>query len=246
MALQQGVAVSLAGGTHHAFRDRGAGDCVFDEAAIAALAMQAEGQTRRVPIVDCDVHQGDGTTAKVADDLSVFTSSIHGAGKFPFRKIESDLDVALPDFADGNPYLWPFRAGLCHALPASQPGLVIYLAGAPTRSKVTVSGGSRLVRTDSFVATNCCFRHVLSQVCRLRPSWLMATREIWKALSISISIQFEAPQPADTRRRATARRVSARSTTAAPLRALTLAVFARYFCNRASALHFERKNLTEK
>ena len=129
-ALQQGLAVSLAGGTHHAFRDHGAGYCVFNDAAIAALAMQAEGRTSRVLIVDCDVHQGDGTAAIFADDPSVFTFSIHGARNFPFRKTESDLDIALPDFTGDDSYLASLQDGLCHAFSASQPGLVIYLAGA--------------------------------------------------------------------------------------------------------------------
>ena len=129
-ALQHGLAVSLAGGTHHAFRNHGAGYCVFNDVAIAALAMQAEGRTRRVLVVDCDVHQGDGTAAIFADDPSVFTFSIHGARNFPFRKAESDLDIALPDLTGDDAYLASLQDGLCHALSASQPGLVIYLAGA--------------------------------------------------------------------------------------------------------------------
>ena len=129
-ALQHGSAVSLAGGTHHAFRDHGAGYCVFNDAAIAALAIQAEGRAHRVLIVDCDVHQGDGTAAIFADDPSVFTFSIHGARNFPFRKTDSDLDIALPDYTGDDAYLSSLEDGLCHALSASQPGLVIYLAGA--------------------------------------------------------------------------------------------------------------------
>lgn len=129
-ALQHGVAVSLAGGTHHAFRDYGAGYCVFNDAAIAALAMQFEGRAKRIVVVDCDVHQGDGTAAILADDPSVFTFSIHGAKNFPFRKAESDLDVALPDHCDDDAYLSALHDGLCHALSASRPDLAIYLAGA--------------------------------------------------------------------------------------------------------------------
>jgi acetoin utilization deacetylase AcuC-like enzyme len=158
-ALQQGLAVSLAGGTHHAFRDHGAGYCVFNDAAIAALAMQAEGRTQRVLIVDGDVHQGDGTAAMFADDPSVFTFSIHGASNFPFRKAESDLDVALPDFTGDDAYLSSFRDGLCRALSASQPGLVIYLAGADPyegdrlgRLSLSKDG---LVRRDQFLYSSC-------------------------------------------------------------------------------------------
>lgn len=129
-ALAHGVAVSLAGGTHHAFRDRGAGYCVFNDAAVAALAMQSEGRVRRVVIVDCDVHQGDGTAAILADDPSIFTLSIHAARNFPFRKAESNLDIALPDAANDSTYLSSLAHGLHHAFSASQPDLAIYLAGA--------------------------------------------------------------------------------------------------------------------
>lgn len=124
------VAVNLAGGTHHAFRDRGEGYCVFNDAAIAALSMQAEGRARRVVIIDCDVHQGNGTASILAGDPSVFTFSIHGANNFPFRKETSDLDVELPDGAGDEVYLDALESGLCHALSASQADLAIYLAGA--------------------------------------------------------------------------------------------------------------------
>jgi acetoin utilization deacetylase AcuC-like enzyme len=129
-ATGEGVAVSLAGGTHHAFRAHGAGYCVFNDSAIAALAMQAEGRAGRVLIVDCDVHQGDGTAAILCDDPSVFTLSIHAAGNFPFRKQASDLDIALPDGTGDEVYLAALEHGLCSALSASQPDLAIYLAGA--------------------------------------------------------------------------------------------------------------------
>jgi acetoin utilization deacetylase AcuC-like enzyme len=129
-ALENGVAASLAGGTHHAFRDRGAGYCVFNDAAVAALAMQSEGRVARAVIVDCDVHQGDGTATILADDPSVFTFSIHGAGNFPFYKAQSDLDIALPDAAGDDAYLSSLSHGLYHAFSAAQPDLAIFLAGA--------------------------------------------------------------------------------------------------------------------
>jgi len=129
-ALDEGVAVSLAGGTHHAFRDHGAGYCVFNDAAIAALVMQFEDRARRVLIVDCDVHQGDGTAAIFSDDPSVFTFSIHAGKNFPFRKGESDLDVALADSTGDELYLSLLEDGISHSFSASQPDLVIYLAGA--------------------------------------------------------------------------------------------------------------------
>jgi acetoin utilization deacetylase AcuC-like enzyme len=129
-ALAEGVAVNLAGGTHHAFRDRGAGYCVFNDSAVAALAMQAEGRVRRVAVVDCDVHQGDGTASILAQDPSVFTFSIHGQKNFPFRKEASDLDIELADGAGDEEYLAALERGVCHALSAAQAELVVYLAGA--------------------------------------------------------------------------------------------------------------------
>ena len=96
-ALADGVAVNLAGGTHHAFRDRGEGYCVFNDAAVAARTLQAEGLVERVAIVDCDVHQGNGTAAILADDPTVYTFSVHAANNYPFDKETSDLDIELPD-----------------------------------------------------------------------------------------------------------------------------------------------------
>ncbi|HEV8645193.1 MAG TPA: histone deacetylase [Burkholderiales bacterium] len=129
-ALAEGVGVNLAGGTHHAFRDRGEGYCVFNDSAIAALAMQAEGRARRVAILDCDVHQGNGTASILADDATVFTFSIHAAKNFPFRKEASDIDIQLPDGTADADYLDALEQGICRTLSAAQPDLAIYLAGA--------------------------------------------------------------------------------------------------------------------
>ena len=133
-ALMDGVAANLAGGTHHAFADRGEGFCVFNDAAVAARALVAEGQVERVLIVDCDVHQGNGTAAIFAGDESAFTFSIHGATNFPFHKESSDLDVALPDGTGDEDYLAALAAGLDEALDrtldGARAGLAIYLAGA--------------------------------------------------------------------------------------------------------------------
>lgn len=129
-ALEDGIGVNLAGGTHHAHRDRGEGFCVFNDAAVAALAMQAEKRVQRIVVVDCDVHQGNGTAAIFRDDVSVFTFSIHGARNFPFRKEASDLDVELPDGAGDDPYLATLEPALYQALGLARPDLAIYLAGA--------------------------------------------------------------------------------------------------------------------
>ena len=129
-ALVEGLGVNLAGGTHHAFRDYGAGYCVFNDSVVAARAMLAEDQVRRVLIIDCDVHQGDGTAAIVAGDEHIFAFSIHAAKNFPFRKQKSDLDIELPDNTEDGAYLDALEAGLQVAFERSRPQLVLYLAGA--------------------------------------------------------------------------------------------------------------------
>jgi acetoin utilization deacetylase AcuC-like enzyme len=129
-ALQDGTAANLAGGTHHAFRDRGEGFCVFNDSAIAARTLQAEGLVERVLVIDCDVHQGNGTAAIFRDDPSVFTFSIHGAHNFPFAKEQSDLDIELADGTGDRDYLAALERGLAAALPLAAADLAIYLAGA--------------------------------------------------------------------------------------------------------------------
>jgi len=129
-ALMDGVAVNLAGGTHHAFRDHGEGYCVFNDSAIAARALQDEGRVRRVVILDCDVHQGNGTAAILAGDSTVFTFSVHGAKNFPFHKEISDLDVELPDGTLDADYLSAVEEGARRAIAVSGADIAIYLAGA--------------------------------------------------------------------------------------------------------------------
>jgi acetoin utilization deacetylase AcuC-like enzyme len=129
-AFAHGIAANLAGGTHHAFRDRGEGYCVFNDSAIAARVLQTEKSVRQVLVVDCDVHQGNGTASIFSDDPSVFTFSIHGANNFPFTKEQSDLDIELADDTGDGAYLDALREGLDQALLVSHPDLVIYLAGA--------------------------------------------------------------------------------------------------------------------
>jgi acetoin utilization deacetylase AcuC-like enzyme len=129
-ALRDGTAANLAGGTHHAFRDRGEGFCVFNDSAIAARALQAEGLVERVVIVDCDVHQGNGTASIFRDDPSVFTFSIHGANNFPFAKVPGDLDIELADGTGDREYLAALEHGLGEAIERAAADLAIYLAGA--------------------------------------------------------------------------------------------------------------------
>ena len=129
-AISSGVAVNLAGGTHHAHADRGEGFCVFNDAAIAARLMQAERLVLRVAIVDCDVHQGNGTASILANDDSVFTLSLHGERNYPFDKATSDLDIALPDGTDDATYLAALDQALATLFSVFDPQLIIYLAGA--------------------------------------------------------------------------------------------------------------------
>ena len=137
-ALQDGLGANLAGGTHHAYADRGGGFCVFNDMAVAARLMQAEWRRKprttlrdmRVAIVDLDVHQGNGTAAIFAQDASVFTLSLHGERNFPFRKEHSDLDVGLPDGCTDGPYLAALDEALTQLERRFEPDLLLYLAGA--------------------------------------------------------------------------------------------------------------------
>lgn len=129
-ALAEGCAANLAGGTHHAHRDFGSGFCVFNDAAVAALAMRAEGRVERIAVIDCDVHQGDGTAAILAAEPAVFTCSLHGAKNFPFRKATSDLDIELADGTADAAYLHALDGALERVFGGFRPQLVIYLAGA--------------------------------------------------------------------------------------------------------------------
>jgi acetoin utilization deacetylase AcuC-like enzyme len=163
-ALSEGASANLAGGTHHAFYDRGEGYCVFNDAAIAARTLVAESIVERVLIVDCDVHQGNGTAAILSGDDHIFTFSIHGAKNFPFRKETSDLDIELADGTDDMAYEQALARGLSQSFVANRPQLVIYLAGADPfeddklgKLKLTKRG---LIRRDEMVFEYCRARNV--------------------------------------------------------------------------------------
>lgn len=162
-ALIDGVAANLAGGTHHAYADRGEGFCVFNDAAVAARTMQAEvGPGTRVAIIDLDVHQGNGTAAIFEHDPSVFTLSLHGEHNYPFHKATGDLDVALPDGCGDDEYLVALGHALTDLFAQFTPTLVIYLAGADPlendrlgRLSLTHDG---LLARDHHVLTACAER----------------------------------------------------------------------------------------
>lgn len=129
-ALTEGVAVNLAGGTHHAHADRAEGFCCFNDAAVAVRLMQAERRIERAAIIDLDVHQGDGTASILRADASVFTLSMHAASNYPFEKAVSDLDIALPDGAGDPIFLEALSGALVELERRCSPDLLVYLAGA--------------------------------------------------------------------------------------------------------------------
>ncbi len=158
------VAANLAGGTHHAFRDHGEGYCVFNDVAVAATVLLRDGAIARAAVVDCDVHQGNGTAAIFRDNPAVFTLSLHGAQNYPFRKEVSDLDVTFEDGAGDEEYLAALHLHLPRILAVERPDLVFYLAGADPyegdrlgRLKLTVAG---LRARDRFVFETCRERQV--------------------------------------------------------------------------------------
>lgn len=195
-ALREGCAVNLAGGTHHAFADRGEGFCVFNDSMVAARAVQAEQRAERVVVIDCDVHQGNGTAAMAAGDASIFTFSIHSARNYPRQKPASDLDVALEDESDDAAYLAALESGLEQALAASRPQLAIFLAGADPfehdrfgRLKLTQEG---LRQRDRLVLAACRRRSVavavtmaggyapaVEEIVALHAQTVGACRETW-------------------------------------------------------------------
>lgn len=130
-ALQEGVAINLGGGTHHARADAGGGYCVFNDVAVAARWAQQGHSVQRVLVIDLDVHQGNGTAAIFAGDASVFTLSLHGEKNFPFRKTASSLDVDLPDDCGDAAYLAALDKSLAEIEQRfARPELAFYLAGA--------------------------------------------------------------------------------------------------------------------
>ena len=158
-ALEDGIAANLAGGTHHAFADRGEGFCVLNDSVIAARTLQAEGLIGNVVVIDTDVHQGNGTAAIAAGDPTIFTFSIHGEKNYPFHKEKSDLDVGLPDGTDDGAFLQALEQGLDEALDRAEATMAIFLAGADPyegdklgRLSVTKAG---LAERDEVVLETC-------------------------------------------------------------------------------------------
>ena len=134
-ALEDGIAISLSGGTHHAFEDRGEGYCLLNDVAVAARALQAAGRAQRILVIDADVHQGNATAYIFRDDPTVFTFSIHGRNNFPLRKQISDLDVELEDGTGDAAYLAALQTSLNVIEKRFEADLAFYLAGADPHRK---------------------------------------------------------------------------------------------------------------
>lgn len=137
-ALRSGIGANMAGGTHHAFADHGEGYCVFNDIAVAARVLLAEGLIRRAAVIDLDVHQGNGTASIFAGDPLVFTFSMHGEKNFPFRKQPSHVDVDLPDGTGDEAYLETLREYLPRVLDAAQADAIFYQAGVDALAEDTL------------------------------------------------------------------------------------------------------------
>ncbi len=158
-ALSSGIAMNLAGGTHHAFSDHGEGFCVFNDVAVAIRTLQSRGRIARAAVIDLDVHQGNGTHAIFAGDDSVYTFSMHGGRNYPFHKVAGTLDIELADGCGDTEYLDLLESALPAGLASAAPDLVIYVAGADPhegdslgRLSLTFDG---LARRDAFVLDQC-------------------------------------------------------------------------------------------
>lgn len=158
-ALQDGIAMNIAGGTHHAYSDKGEAFCLLNDQAIGARYLQAAKKAEKILMVDLDVHQGNGTAEIFAGDKSVFTFSIHGRNNYPFKKEESDLDIALPDKTNDEEYLKVLRNTLPGLLEEQKPDFIFYLSGVDVVASdklgklgLTVEGCKQ---RDAFVLQTC-------------------------------------------------------------------------------------------
>ncbi len=158
-ALEHGVAMNLAGGTHHAFADHGEGFCVFNDVAVAIRSLRRDGGIHRAAVIDLDVHQGNGTHAIFDGDADVFTFSMHGGRNFPFHKHAGSLDIELDDGTGDTAYLAALSEALPRVLSLARADLVLYLAGADPhegdrvgRLALTFAG---LARRDAMVLEQC-------------------------------------------------------------------------------------------
>lgn len=149
VALEEGIACTTAGGSHHARKAGGAGFCVFNDVAVAARLLVSDGTVDKVLVIDCDVHQGDGTAEIFAGDDDVFTFSIHAERNYPVRKVPSDLDIPLPDGTRDEAYLEALREVLPPLIERVAPDIVFYNAGVDPHAEDRLG---RLSLTDAGIA----------------------------------------------------------------------------------------------
>jgi acetoin utilization deacetylase AcuC-like enzyme len=128
-ALHHGIAMNIAGGTHHAYSNQGEGFCMFNDQAVAAKWLQKENLAKQILIVDLDVHQGNGTAEIFQDDPSVFTFSMHGKNNYPFKKEKSDLDIELENNTGDEEYLKILKETLPRLIEQQNPDFIFYLSG---------------------------------------------------------------------------------------------------------------------
>jgi acetoin utilization deacetylase AcuC-like enzyme len=162
-ALRSGLSGTLAGGTHHAFSNEGAGFCVFNDLAVAVEWARQKARISRAAIVDLDVHQGDGTAAIFEDDPAVFTLSLHGASNFPFRKQRSRLDISFSDATTGNEYLRSLTRAL-EEVWNFRPQLILFQSGVDALAsdrlgRLALTRGDLKIR-DSLVLQSAWDRHI--------------------------------------------------------------------------------------
>ncbi len=162
MALEDGVAANLAGGTHHAFPDHGEGFCVFNDMAVAIRVLMAEGCIARALVIDLDVHQGNGTAAALAGEEAAYTFSMHGAKNYPFVKEHSTRDVPLEDGVDDAEYMRILSAHLPQVLDEARADIAFYLAG------VDVVQGDRYGRLSLTRAGLCQREYAVMEAVRSR------------------------------------------------------------------------------
>ena len=158
-ALANGIALNVAGGTHHAFADRGEGFCILNDMCVAANYLLDHNYCKKIMIVDLDVHQGNGTAKIMENNPDVFTFSMHGATNYPFRKEKSDLDIGLADGTNGELYLSILEDTLPKSMRLVKPDLVFYLSCVDIletdkfgKLKVSLA---ECKRRDEFVLSSC-------------------------------------------------------------------------------------------
>ncbi|MCO4291308.1 histone deacetylase [Solitalea sp. MAHUQ-68] len=160
-ALKHGIALNVAGGTHHAFTNKGEGFCLLNDIAIAANYLLSKGVALKILIVDLDVHQGNGTAEIFQNNPAVFTFSMHGKGNWPYKKERSDLDIELPDNTDDKLYLAILRETLPLLIEKEKPDFIFYLSGVDILEtdklgKLSVSKAGCKER-DRFVFEQCIY-----------------------------------------------------------------------------------------